>query len=227
MIQHLSLKRLILISSLVHLGLVILLLLNSQIKIEDSVSFKTQVFFEKSSKPKTRQKRKVPPQTKRVEKPEPEPLKITKIPQQDTPLEPLPISEEVSPDELENSPNRLENSPKEIKSGDAIKTFARSWQRKNQVRSYKATLARIVSGNWVLPPVNKKIFQILIETIIKPDGTILQTNFIKKTGFTVLDTAALKSIQISAPFPEFDGFQLSNQKTLRIVFRFTHDRIEY
>ena len=223
----------ILISSLVHLGLVILLLFSSQTKIEDSVSFKTQVVFEKSSKPKTRKKKKAPPQTKRIKKPkpeplkitripqpEPEPLKITRIPQQDTPLEPLPISGKVSPDELENS-------PEEIESGDVIKTFARSWQRKNQVRSYKATLARIVSENWVLPPVNKKIFQILIETIIKPDGTILQTNFIKKTGFTVLDTAALKSIQISAPFPEFDDFQLSNQKTLRIVFRFTHNRIEY
>ncbi|MCP4294581.1 MAG: TonB C-terminal domain-containing protein [Proteobacteria bacterium] len=110
--------------------------------------------------------------------------------------------------------------------GSGLQNFSKNWQRKNQLATYKAVLARIVSEHWTLPPVNNRDFQILIETIIRSNGSIARTNFLSKTGMIVLDSRAMKSIQDSSPFPEFKKFILNEEKSIRVVFRFTPEKID-
>ncbi len=110
--------------------------------------------------------------------------------------------------------------------GSKLRNFSEKWQRKNQLETYKAILARIVSEHWTLPPVNNRDFQILIETIIRSNGSIARMNFLSKTGMIVLDSRAMKSIQDSSPFPEFEEFILNEEKSIRVVFRFTPEKID-
>ncbi len=87
-------------------------------------------------------------------------------------------------------------------------------------------MAKIVGENWILPPVKYKNFVILVETIIMPDGSVSKIGYLKKTGMIVLDTTALKSIKGALPFPEFQKFNLVEEKSIRIVFRFTPEKID-
>ena len=107
----------------------------------------------------------------------------------------------------------------------SLKQFSKNWKTKNEQRAYKAVLARLVGANWILPPVAKKDFLILIETFLDPRGNIVHLRFVKSSGLAVLDGAAERAIRVSVPFPEFPTSFGPDKKSFRVVFRFTPDKI--
>jgi len=99
------------------------------------------------------------------------------------------------------------------------------WQKKNDLVIYRNILGKLITANWIVPPVSIKKFQILFEVYIDPKGNLIEINLITGSGLAILDAAAERSIRVSTPFPEYPKSFDAELKSFKAVFRFTPERV--
>ncbi|PCI27780.1 MAG: hypothetical protein COB67_07775 [SAR324 cluster bacterium] len=213
-------------SLLLHLVLLALILFQAYQKIPAPYQLETQVVFEQAAPTKApkqiaRDKRVTAKKIKTVKKEKREPIK--KLPKKDGFLRSNRLLESPARQEVESA--SIAGVKTEGKTGGSLKQFAKNWKTKNERSAYRGVLSRLVSANWVLPPVAKKDFQVLIEIFIDPLGNIIQLRVAQSSGLAVLDGAAERAVRVSVPFPKFPASFDPRKKAFRVVFRFTSDKI--
>ncbi|MCP4751664.1 MAG: hypothetical protein GY866_12275 [Proteobacteria bacterium] len=100
-----------------------------------------------------------------------------------------------------------------------------TWRKKNDLITYRSILAKLITANWVVPPVSIKSFQILMEASIDARGNITEITLVKSSGLAILDAAAERAIRVSTPFPEFPQSFDPEMEVFHAVFRFTPDKV--
>jgi len=101
------------------------------------------------------------------------------------------------------------------------------WHKKNDLFAYRNILGKLITANWIVPPVSIKQFQILIEAFIDPHGNLIQLDLLKGSGLAILDAAAERAIRVSIPFPAYPKSFGPEKISFRAVFRFTPERVGY
>jgi TonB family protein len=109
--------------------------------------------------------------------------------------------------------------------GDARTSGRSIWQQRNELLAYRAVLARLITANWLIPPVEVSSFQVMMEAQIDRRGNPVRIRLLQSSGLAILDAAAEKAIRISAPFPPLPSTFDPEMEVFRVVFRFTPDRV--
>ena len=89
--------------------------------------------------------------------------------------------------------------------------------------AWRAKVERIGNLNYPAIVTRKKLSgSLLLDVAINPDGSILSTRIIRSSGYPELDRAALRIINMSAPFPPLTKDILKDTDVLHIprVWRF-------
>jgi hypothetical protein len=120
--------------------------------------------------------------------------------------------------------NTIDQTPETTQPTSAIQ---RIWQKKNDDQSYRRVLKKLVTANWIVPPVKVKDFQVLIEAVIDKNGNLVKIEQLEGSGLAILDAAAERAIRVSTPFPRRPA-SLGEEKTeFKAIFRFTPDQVVY
>lgn len=99
------------------------------------------------------------------------------------------------------------------------------WQKKNDLVAYRNVLGKLITANWVVPPVSVRKFTILIEAYIDPKGNLIALKLLNGSGLAILDAAAERAIRVSTPFPEYPASFGAKTDSFKAIFRFTPDRV--
>jgi TonB family protein len=95
------------------------------------------------------------------------------------------------------------------------------------LRIYQMEVEMLIKSNWSYPDslANRKDIEAIVVLKVKPDGTVLDTDLIKSSGYQDFDRSVLKSIEMSKqqipPLPE--GYNKRNEE---LVFNFNLRDIE-
>jgi len=108
---------------------------------------------------------------------------------------------------------------------DSKDRFSKLWKKRNDLLAYRNKLGKLISANWVIPPVSVKIFQIIVEANIDSNGNLIGTKFNKRSNLVILDAAAIKAIRVSIPFPKFPASFDPEKRSFKAVFRFTPESV--
>lgn len=83
------------------------------------------------------------------------------------------------------------------------------------LRMYQVEVKDRIKSNWSYPAAlqNRKDLEATIQLKVKADGTILQSEFKKKSKDTIFDQSVLKAIERSNPLPPFpEGYRKSYEE---------------
>ena len=114
---------------------------------------------------------------------------------------------------------------KNTESSTGTTNSAKIWQKKNDLVAYRNVLGKLITANWVVPPVSIRKFTILIEAYIDPKGNLIVLKLLNGSGLAILDAAAERAIRVSTPFPEYPASFGAKTESFKAVFRFTPDRV--
>ncbi|MDH5561932.1 MAG: TonB C-terminal domain-containing protein [Deltaproteobacteria bacterium] len=232
-------SRIFLISGLIHFILLGLLVFFSLRSVQQPTSFKALVFFSEAAIPVDGSKTKLSAAIERQNAVDfagaLSPLSKKKVENELDQAEALEdFTESISQGQSSLGKTSLKDpsitaGSDTLQAGDGLKKLkskgtAGLWMTKRDLLIYRTTLGKIVSSNWVLPPISRKKFQIVMEVLIDPKGEILEINKKKSSGLAILDAAAERAIRGSTPFPSFPS-SFGDQKQFRAIFRFTPDQV--
>ena len=97
-------------------------------------------------------------------------------------------------------------------------TTSSSLATKKAVSRYTDQIAQKIYRNKIYPRISRKRHEqgiVKIEVTIDKKGNVIKTSLTKSSGFKRLDTAALKSVAKSSPFPPF--LDTMNSSTYTII----------
>ncbi len=100
---------------------------------------------------------------------------------------------------------------------------AKKYRFASYMDAWRAKVERIGNLNYPEVVTRKKLTgSLLLDVAINPDGSILSTRIIRSSGYPELDRAALRIINMSAPFPPLTKDILKDTDVLHIprVWRF-------
>lgn len=83
------------------------------------------------------------------------------------------------------------------------------------VQIYQSEVERWIFGKWSYPVAlsNQKDLEAVVELLVRANGLIEKTNFIKRSGNPVFDASVLKAIERANPLPPFpEGLRKSNEE---------------
>ena len=129
-------------------------------------------------------------------------------------------TENVRPSNNEKSSVLQQQSPtqKNAQASSQNTTTSSSLATKKAVSRYTDQIAQKIYRNKIYPRISRKRHEqgiVKIEVTIDKKGNVIKTSLTKSSGFKRLDTAALKSIAKSSPFPPF--LDTMNSSTYTII----------
>jgi colicin import membrane protein len=83
------------------------------------------------------------------------------------------------------------------------------------MRIYQENVKSHIQDNWSYPAAmqNRKDLEVTVLLKVKEDGTILESEFIKKSSDSIFDQSVLKAIERSNPIPPFpEGYEKSYEE---------------
>lgn len=83
------------------------------------------------------------------------------------------------------------------------------------MRIYQINVKSHIQGNWSYPAAmsNRKDLEVTVLLRVKKDGTIMKSEFKKKSKDTIFDESVIKAIEKSNPIPQFpEGYEKSYEE---------------